>query len=30
MPQKLEIFRLKIHKDAGIYEKRKTFLNKGT
>ena len=30
MPKKLEIFRLKIHKDAGFKKKPKIFLNKGT
>ena len=30
MSKKLNIFILKIHKDAGIWKKPKTFLNKGT
>ena len=30
IPQKLKIFRLKIHKGAGIFKNPKTFLNKGT
>ena len=30
MPKNLRIFNLKIPKGAGIYEKIKTFLNKGT
>ena len=30
MPTKLNIFRLKIHKVAGIFKTPNTFLNKGT
>ena len=30
MPKKIKVFSLKIHKDAGIFKKPKTFLNKGT
>ena len=30
MSKKLKIFSLKIHKGAGIFNKPKTFLNKGT